>query len=773
MDFRQGLAVEKHPGRMESPAMSSGTDQEQLLFAAALPIADPGERDSFLAVACAGDTDLRARVTTLLAEHQQSNRFFSECISSFTVADADLPPPPEAGKDQTVAGEMAGMRIGRYRLLRQLGEGGCGVVYLAEQEEPMRRRVAFKVIKLGMDTRNVIARFDAERQALALMDHPNIAKVLDAGTTDSGRPYFVMELVQGVKITTYCDAEHLTATQRLELFIQVCQAIQHAHQKGVVHRDIKPSNILVATHDGVPVPKVIDFGIAKAIDGRLMGETSFTAEGQLIGTPAYMSPEQAELSGLDVDTRSDIYSLGVLLYELLTGRTPFNPRELVRSGLDEMRRTLRETEPQRPSTMLTALGNADLTATAQLRQSEPPKLIKSVKGDLDWIVMKALEKDRQRRYETANAMAMDVRRCLNQEPVMACPPSRLYRLRKLVLRNKVVCASGLVVVLTLIAGLGVSTSFFFRERQARVEAERARADAEQARADETRLRQQAEAREKVTQAGVLLSHGAAEEADALVDSIPADWLSPSRESSDVFRELGSWNLFQRRWKEAANRYIVLVKVNQVDKDDRTDRATVDLLLATPLLIEAGDATDYDRIRRAALARFGNTTNPSAAEHLIKTSLLLPADEAILKQLEPLAHVVEDALRSHDPAINEGPLIAAWRAFALSLLDYRRGDDNAAVDALHQCSTYPSQSPACVASTHILLAMALYQLGKLEPARAELEQGRAMVQDRFQKKLEAGDDKTGKIQGWIVTPILLREAEALMADSSDAAREEVK
>jgi hypothetical protein len=758
---------------MEGTVMSSGIDKEQLLFAAALPMADPGERESFLEVACAGDTDLRARVTTLLAEHQQSDRFFTECISSLALAEGDVPPSSEAGNDQTAVGDMAGMRIGRYRLLRQLGEGGCGVVYLAEQEEPVRRRVAFKVIKLGMDTRNVIARFDVERQALAMMDHPNIAKVLDAGTTESGRPYFVMELVKCVNITTYCDEEHLSAAQRLVLFIQVCQAIQHAHQKGVIHRDIKPSNILVALHDGAPVPKVIDFGIAKAIEGRLMADTNFTAQGQVIGTPAYMSPEQAEWSGLDVDTRSDIYSLGVLLYELLTGRTPFNQQELVRSGVKEMRRTLREAEPQRPSMMLAALESRDLTALAQLRQSEPPKLIKSLKGDLDWIVMKALEKDRQRRYETANAMAVEVRRYLNQEPVMACPPSRLYRLQKLVLRNKVVCASGLVVALTLIAGLGVSTSFFFRERQARLEAERARADVDQARANEARLRQEAEAREKVTQAGVLLSHGAVEEADALVDPIPVDLLSPSREASDVFRELGQWNLFQRKWRKAADRYIVLVQVNQLDKDDRTDHATVDLLLATPLLIEADDTTDYDRLRRAALARLGNTTSPGAAEHLIKTSLLLPADQSILKQLDPLAHIVADALRSHDPAINDGTVLAAWKAFALSLLDYRRGDYNAAVAELHQCSTYPSQSPACVASAHLLLAMALHQLGKFEPARVELEQGRGMVQDRFQKKLEAGDDKTGKIQGWVVTPILLRQAEALVGDSSHAARDDSK
>ncbi len=732
--------------------MSVGTDKEQLLFAAALPITDPGERESFLKMASAGDAGLCARVTEMLAGHDQSERFFSECVSGLALEDGDISERPEFENKNSMAGEMVGMRIGRYRLLRQLGEGGCGVVYLAEQEEPVRRRVAFKLIKLGMDTKNVIARFDAERQALAMMDHPNIAKVLDGGATENGRPYFVLELVQGVKITEYCDREDLTASQRLKLFIQVCQAIQHAHQKGVIHRDIKPSNVLVTTHDGVPVPKVIDFGIAKAIEGRLMDDTNFTAEGQLVGTPAYMSPEQAEMSCLDVDTRSDIYSLGVMLYELLTGRTPFDQKELVQSGLDEMRRTLREKQPQRPSTMLTSLTNTDLALTAKHRQLEPPKLIKSLKGDLDWIVMKALEKERQRRYETANALAMDVRRYLNYEPVNARPPSQFYRLQKLIQRNKVICACGLVVALTLIAGLEVSISFFFKERQARMEAERAHAN-------EMLLQKKAKAREAVIESGVLLSHGAIAEADALVNPIPVELLSPSREASDVFRRLGLWNLYQRNWRQAANRYIVVLQVNQVDKDDRNDQVH-DLLFAAPILIEAGAAADYDRIRRTALTRLSNITNPSAAEQLIKASLLLPLEDSDFKQFEPLERVVSDSLKSHDPAVNDQGLLAGWRTFALALLEYRRGDFNAATNQLQVCSSYPGQSPACVASTHLLLSMALRQLGKIEQSDAELEQGRAMVQDRFKKKLESGDDKTGRIEGWIATPILLHEAESL-------------
>lgn len=737
--------------------MSVGTDKEELLFAAALPMTGSGEREAFLQTACAEDADLRLRVSEMLAEHDVSERFFTECISNLTMDDVDRLGVAAVGIEKSIVGEMAGLRVDRYRLLRQLGAGGCGVVYLAEQEEPVRRRVAFKVIKLGMDTKSVIARFDAERQALAMMDHPNIAKVLDGGATESGRPYFVLELVQGVKITTYCDEEKLTAPQRLEIFIHVCLAIQHAHQKGVIHRDIKPSNILIAKHDDAPVPKVIDFGIAKAIEGRLLGDDNFTMAGQVVGTPAYMSPEQAEMSDLDVDTRSDIYSLGVVLYELLTGRTPFDQTTLVQSGLEEMRRTLREDEPQRPSTMLTELGKTDLTAAAQRRQLEPLKLIKSLKGDLDWIVMKALEKDRRRRYETANALAMDIRRYLSNEPVIARPPSQFYRFRKLVQRNKLIYACGLIVVLTLLAGLGVSTSFFFKERQARMEAEHARAR-------EMELQIRAAARGKITEAGVLLSHGAMQEADALVSAIPVELLSPSHESSDVFRKLGLWNLYQRNWKQAANRYIVLLSVNQVDKDDRTDQSTVDLLLAAPILIEAGAITDYDRIRHAALARLGNTTSPAAAEQLIKTSLLMPTDESILEGLTPLAQVVADSLKSHDANVNGGSLLAAWRAFALSLLEYRRGNFTAAVDELQVCANYPEPSPACVASIHLLRSMAFHQLGKNEEAEMELKLGRSMVQDRFQRKLESGNDKTGKIQGWIMTPILLHEAESLSATS---------
>ena len=430
------------------------SSSDKTIFARALSL-PAAERSEYLDQACGGNRDLRRGIEELLrAEHAPG--FLAAPAAGSALTERAARPPENAMEE----------RIGRYKLLQKIGEGGCGTVYMAEQEEPVRRRVALKVIKLGMDTKEVIARFEAERQALAMMDHPNIAKVLEAGATATGRPFFVMELVRGVPITQYCDDQRLSTPARLGLFTQICHAVQHAHQKGIIHRDLKPSNILVTLHDGTPIPKVIDFGIAKATHGRLTDNTLFTAFEQFIGTPAYMSPEQAEMSSLDIDTRSDIYSLGVLLYELLTGSTPFETKELMRAGLDEMRRQIREVEPPRPSTRLITLEKATLTTTAQHRHTDAQKLVNLIGGDLDWIVMRCLEKDRTRRYETANSLADDIGRHLGNEPVTARPPSTAYRLGKAIRRNKVAFGAGAAVAVSLAIGIIVATAAYLKEKAA-------------------------------------------------------------------------------------------------------------------------------------------------------------------------------------------------------------------------------------------------------------------------------------------------------------------
>ncbi len=480
---------------------------EKSIFLEALDYESLDDRRRFLDRACAVDPQLRLAVESLLAAHAHEDNLLDSLplpteilqLRPALAATVDRAGAAAALQGTATAIEGPGATIGPYKLLEQIGEGGFGYVFVAEQREPVRRRVALKIIKPGMDSHEVVARFEAERQALAMMDHPNIARVFDAGTTAAGRPYFVMELVRGMAITEYCEESGIALNERLELFIHVCQAVQHAHQKGIIHRDLKPANVLVTLHDGTPVAKVIDFGVAKALGEPLTAKTIYTQFAQVIGTPLYMSPEQVELSALDVDTRSDIYALGVLLYEMLTGCTPFDRERFRTVAFDELRRIIREEEPPRPSARLTTVAGPHVTTPAHCRLAPHPAP-DAVRGDLDWIVMKALEKDRTRRYQTAAEFAADVRRYLRQEPVAARPPSFWYRFSKFARRHKAFLTTASLVLGTLVLGAAVSTWQAIEARRASEEANVLRREA-------------VASAENLKQANVLLDNGRAQ-ADA-------------------------------------------------------------------------------------------------------------------------------------------------------------------------------------------------------------------------------------------------------------------
>jgi len=655
--------------------MTEPDDRETSIFGEALAL-PASERSSYLDRACAGDSELRRRIADLLGIQDKAKTFFEGLEREARLACAHITESP-------------GKWIDRYLLIEQIGEGGCGVVYRAEQEKPVQRQVALKIIKLGMDTRQVVARFEAERQALALMDHPNIARVLDAGATETGRPYFVMELVRGTRITDYCDQHQLSIAERLDLFIQVCRAIQHAHQKGVIHRDIKPSNILVTVQDGAAYPKVIDFGIAKATQGRLSKGTVFTAVEQFLGTPAYMSPEQAERNGIDIDTRSDIYSLGVLLYELLTSRPPFDSKDLVDLGLDVMLHTIREQEPVRPSVRLKELPLADFATVARHRHLDPARLIGAIRGDLDWIVIKALEKERARRYETVNALVRDIERHLASEPVAARPPSRVDRFRKVVRRNKLAVAAGVAVFAALVLGLGVSTWLFLGEKEAR-----RLAQAAMEKQEKLRLR----AEEEVVKSRAL--------AQSLQSLLQRFGTGLTHDGAELRRWLDQLTAADRTQLETTERMrLHAYLLGSVGRIAEAGAELKHLLELTPndgelshwrsaTLLHTGQEDAYRAHARWSLQHFKSTKDPLEAERVVKDSLVLPSPDLDLNAVDTLVNTALQEGAHHSEL--------GWFQLVKGMAEYRKGNFEAAFDVLR--SINPRSNLSLEAEIQLVMAM---------------------------------------------------------------------
>ncbi len=747
----------------ENLANEPGPEIESAIFETAIEIGDAETRRAFLDRSFQGDPEGLTRMQELLSFAGESTAFFLEGRRQRAeLAEEVIREIP--GEDiPSLPGDMAGAegpgtRIDGYTLIRRIGEGGCGIVYEAESER-VKRRVALKIIRLGMDTESVVTRFDIERQALELMDHPNIAKVLDAGKTPGGRPYFVMELVRGERITKYCEDEKLDVPARLAIFIQVCQAIQHAHQKGIIHRDIKPSNVLVATHDGVAIPKVIDFGIAKATEGALQDRGVVTSLDQLIGTPVYMSPEQIDMAGIDVDTRSDIYSLGALLYELLAGQAPFDAETLVKSGMSAMRHTLLEQEPPLPSIVVASAGadaNGNANGHPPVRDRDRERAAAFLRGDLDWIVIKAMDKDRSRRYQTVNSLAMDTRRFLANEPVIARRPSRVYLSGKFFRRNRVACISGIAVALSLVGGLGAATVLYLRERMALVEQERLKQEAELARGKEAHLRAQAQARANVSHVAILLSEGKVEEADRLLQEYPLDSIDPSREAADVFRFLGNWNGVYQRWRQALACFVLMNQANRLGDPMRTVEG-LDLLYIAPVYLEAGDAAGYEVFRREASERYADVTNSMQAEHLLKVCLLKPADKVVLDRLKPVAEMCEKSV----PAGANRTSLRDWDALSLAIYQYRTGDFKGALEWSKKCLAYKDSAGTRSSAARCISAMARFRLGEITPAEAELN----LARDTIEKASDIPDDTRPAVPGnwfaWCVSRIFLQEARDLI------------
>jgi serine/threonine protein kinase/tetratricopeptide (TPR) repeat protein len=773
---------------MSEPNAPFPEQQAKEIFSEAIDLRR-AQRDAFVNERCGQNAALRAAVGSLLAAYDRAGSFLAG-------------PTLQPGQGLPVDSALPPLtQIGSYRLLNVIGEGGFGTVYLAEQEHPIRRRVALKLIKLGMDTRQVIARFEAERQALAMMDHPNIAKVFDAGATGNGRPYFVMELVEGVPITRWCDEHRLTARQRLELFIPVCQAVQHAHQKGIIHRDLKPNNVLVILQDGKPMPKVIDFGIAKATEGRLTERTVFTEMRQLIGTPEYMSPEQADIGATDIDTRADVYSLGVLLYELLTGTTPFDPRDLRSKAYAEIQRVIREVDPPRPSTRLSTMLKATasgpkatastrdtIASVAAQRRIEPGKLSTFLRGELDWIVMKCLEKDRARRYETASALASDVARYLADEPVAAGPPSAVYRFRKLVHRHKGPALASAAVLLVLIAGVIGTTIGLIRESRQRAISEQHRAEAvtygieaERQRAEAQKSAQEAKQQAAIAQAVSDFQSGMLASADP--DKLLGDKVTVFRVVTAAVKELDAGKLKDQPLVEAAVRQTIgntLRALGRYDQAEPNLRKAVELRreslsarapeLAESLcnlawmLRDRGMFTDAEGLVRQALDIFrGEGDERNVAATLSGLAVLLE-DQGKRSDAEPLLRESLAIRRKILPA-DHRDIGRNLHNLATSLYEQGKFDEAEPVfrEALE---VYRTSLPA----GHPDVAVDLNNLGMLLMARHKLDEAESLLRQALAMRRSALPEGHQDIAGSLVNLALLLRDEGKLEEAEQLARQ---
>ncbi len=706
---------------------------EKLLFDAASALGSAAERERFLDFCSRGDPERVATVRDLLGVASEADDFFEfePQVDGLLVQESDQ--------------EGLGVGIGRYRLVERLGAGGCGVVYLAEQQKPVRRKVALKIIRLGLEAPEVLARFEAESQALASMTHPNIARVLDAGRTPNGRPYFAMELVDGERITDYCDGRGMGIQQRLELFASVCGAIQHAHQRGVVHRDIKPANILVETHGAVPVPKVIDFGLAAETGKPEAGEKA-----GVMGTPAYMSPEQI-LGEAPVDTRSDIYSLGILLAELLAGPPRHVPEGIFERGRDAARRKLAEIRPVLPSATLQTLPAAEREAVLAARGVSFERLLKWCAGELDWIVRKAIAPDPADRYASVHGIAADVSRWLGGEPVAARPQTRRYRFAKLVSRNRLVFGAVTLAVLGLLGGTGIATVLFLREKAAR-------AQAELARAAEAELRERSENRVRLSEAAVRIRYGDFEGADALVSGIPVEHTPPSLEAVDVFSKLAEWHLFAGRREQVDSRFLAMTHaLASVDKTDN-DSVSNQLLPAATGVCLSGDADRYRWFQRTVTERFAGTRNPLVAEQILKASLLKPAGDGILERLRPLAARVEAGLEDAGSRTARDADLRAWSCFSIALMNYRDGRNDEAVAWAMRSLSHRGLNPTCGISAKILLGLVEMRKGRRDVAAGFLRSAVTDAGDRLVAELsDKGWTETGFWFDWVNVRLLLEEA----------------